>query len=141
MSKYFIIFFFLPFFSWAQQSEGVEMKQYFWNTNIRNIAEMDKDSILIQTNFPLEIKWGARREKWTKEQFRLKLSTVFDASVIDQFKNDSYESIDAWTYEDESTPTYMLVVYPENEEFNVIVLSFKQFNEDWKLYQMDFHYE
>jgi hypothetical protein len=135
------LLFVVPLTSLAQLSEGEEMKQYFWNSNIGNIMEMEKDSVLLQTNFPLEVDREGKKEKWTKEQFKTKLPILFDVAVREQLKTDSPSSIESYTYENEYSPTYLLVLYPSFEEFNVMVLSFKQFNEEWKLYRIDLHAE
>lgn len=131
----------LPVALCAQLSEGDEMKQLFWNSNIGNIIEMDMDSILLQTRFPLEVDRLGRKEKWTKEQFKAKVPILFDSGVLEQLGKDTYSSMEYWTYEDETSPTAMIVLYPGNEEFNVVVLSFKQFDGDWKLYRIDMHME
>ena len=139
----FLLFLFtlFPVALFAQLSEGEEMKQFFWNSNIGNIIEMDKDSVLFQTQFPLEVDKVGKKEEWTKDQFKKKLSVLFDSAVREQLSKDTYSSIEAWTREDETGPTYMIVVYPGDEEFNVMVLSFKQFDGDWKLFQIDLHLE
>lgn len=125
---------FLKGISYSQISDKAEA-QKFWDNNIKAIIDLDKTKILEQTNFPLEIRIGD--ELWSKADFSSKLEKVFTPILREELKEGSIEDIDAWVLGEDEGDTYMVVCFSEFEEYQILVLMFKQFDEVWKLYGID----
>jgi hypothetical protein len=130
----FLFFSLVSFVSLTQISDTIEAKK-FWNDNIQAIVNLDRAKIIFQTNFPLEIRIGD--ELWSKDDFNANLEKVFTKEVREELKSGSIDNIDAWIMLEDESDTYMVVCYSEFEEYSVLVLMFKQYDGNWKLYGID----
>lgn len=122
------------------QIENQEEADKFWNENILAIVQLNKEKIIEQTNFPLDINVG--EELWNQEKFKGLLDVVFSQDTrTDLRSSSSGDSIDAFTMGEDEGQTYMLVCDVTYKNYGVEVLMFKQFEGVWKLYGIDFHEE
>lgn len=120
--------------AYSQISDKAEA-QKFWDSNIKAIVDLDKTKILEQTNFPLEIMIGD--QMWSKDEFNAKLEKVFTPILREELQSGSIDDIDAWVLGEDEGDTYMIVCFSEFEEYQILVLMFKQFEGKWKLYGID----
>jgi len=108
----------------------------FWNDNIANIVSMNKEKILTQIHFPLEV--GSK--KFTKEQFKPVMDKYLNAEIRAELSKKDIKSIDAWKMMGDETQTYMLVCYKGLEpQYEAAVLCFLQYNGKWMLNHIDYH--
>lgn len=122
--------------SFAQGIKKTE-PQHFWDTNIQAIIDGDVDEVVRQSNFPMSTFEG----KWSKNEFIDAFEILFDESSVEELKSQSYRSIQPM----EDSPgvmVYVVVITTLTEMDGEIfesstILSFKKFEEDWKLYDID----
>lgn len=135
------ILFILLFISstiFSQITDRVEA-QKFMEDNIYNMVILEKDKIVTQTNFPLEIYTGDKT--WGKDEFSSKLSTLFSDAMRIELRGSTIDNIDAWVMAKDTSETYMLACFVPYEEYTAVVFLFKKFNGTWKLYGIDFQKE
>ena len=121
------------------QIQNQDEADKFWGDNILAIVQLNKEKIIAQTNFPLDINIG--EEYWNQEKFSGLVDVLFSQDVRTDLRTGSSASIDAWTLGDDEGETYMVVCNVAYKEFIVEVLMFKQFEGVWKLYGIDFQGE
>ena len=123
-------------FSFSQSINKIEPEQ-FWETNIRAILDSNIDEVVSQSHFPMATFEG----DWSKNSFIDAFEILFDESVLASLSSQTYRDIQA--FEDgPNKVTYMVVIVTETEyegEFyeSATMLSFKKFDGEWKLYQID----
>lgn len=120
----------------SQSLNKIEPQQ-FWETNIQAILESNVDEVVSQSHFPMTTFEG----DWSKNSFIDAFDILFDESVLASLSDQTYRDIQ--TFEDSpGKVTYMVVIVTRTEyegEFyeSVTMLSFKKFDGEWKLYQID----
>lgn len=109
----------------------------FWNDNIRNIIELDREKILEQTNFPLIIQ----DNRIEKEQFKLELERYFTEKIRSELKKASLRRLTSWYLLDDSTPTYILPCceIDDKRTYSMMTLMFFQYGGQWKLKEIVFN--
>ncbi|MCJ8291973.1 MAG: hypothetical protein HRT58_18995 [Crocinitomicaceae bacterium] len=120
----------------AQSLNKVEPQQ-FWETNIQAILNSDLDEVVSQSYFPMTTFEG----DWSKKDFINSFDMLFDESILAALRDQSFRDIQAI----ESSPgeiTYMVVIITytemEGETYeSATILSFKKFDGEWKLYDID----
>lgn len=120
----------------AQTLKKVEPQQ-FWDTNIQAILGSELDEVVSQSHFPMTTFEG----DWSKKDFINSFDLLFDKSILAALRDQSYRDIQPI----ESSPgeiTYMVVITTytevEGETYeSVTILSFKKFDGEWKLYDID----
>ncbi|PHR30805.1 MAG: hypothetical protein COA38_09700 [Fluviicola sp.] len=120
----------------AQSLNKVEPQQ-FWETNIQAILNSDLDEVVSQSYFPMTTFEG----DWSKKDFINSFDMLFDESILAALSDQSFRDIQAI----ESSPgeiTYMVVIITytemEGETYeSATILSFKKFDGEWKLYDLD----
>lgn len=119
----------------SQLKDTVEARN-FWNDNMANIISYNKEKILAQIHFPLEV--GSK--KFTKEQFKPVMDKYLNAELRAELGKKDIQSIDAWKMLGDETQTYMIVCYKGLEaEYEAAVLCFLQYNGKWMLNHIDYH--
>ncbi len=132
----FVGFMLMTSFAFSQSLNKIEPQQ-FWETNIQAILDSDVDEVVSQSHFPMITFEG----DWSKNSFIDAFDILFDESVLSALKSQTYRDIQ--TFEDSPGEiTYMVVIvtYLESEGEvyeSATMLSFKKFDEKWKLYQID----
>ncbi len=143
-----VAFALLTSISFSQLVPKPELDQ-FWNSTVLPIVKLDKETIISQTNFPLEGAWGymvddlSDPESWTKELYTNNLDQIFTEEIriamrsktindLAHFKTDEGEtslllSILIETYDKESDMTFE----------SSYMFFFKKFEGNWKLYKID----
>lgn len=122
--------------AFAQSLNKVEPQQ-FWDTNIQAILNSDLDQVVDQSHFPMTTFEG----DWSKKDFINAFDILFDESILDALRDQTYRDIQPI----EDSPgevTYMVVIVTYMEEDGEIyesatILSFKKFDKEWKLYDID----
>ena len=123
--------------SFSQLKDTLEAKN-FWNDNIANIVSFNKEKILSQIHFPLEVG----NKKYTRDQFRLEMDKYLNAELRAELSKKDIQSIDAWKMMGDETQTYMIVCYKGLEtQYEAAVLCFLQYNGKWLLNHIDYHYK
>ena len=111
--------------------------QHFWETNIQAIMNGDVDEVVRQSHFPMTTFEG----DWSKKTFIDAFEILFDESALEELSSQSYRDIQPM----EDSPgnmTYVVVITTsmiidgETVESSTI-LSFKKFEGEWKLYNID----
>ncbi len=120
----------------AQEINKIEPQQ-FWETNIQAILESDVDKVVSQSYFPMTTFDG----DWSEEAFIDAFDMLFDKAVLVELKTQSFRDIQPFEGNG-GEMTYMVVIATETEfegEFyeSVTLLSFKKFDGEWKLYDID----
>lgn len=144
-----IVFLFLSSILFAQSTPR-DVVISFWNSNIKAIVELDKETILNQTNFPLEGSWGyaleldKAPEEWSKDDYTNNLSKIFNEETRDQLKQKTFN--DLVHYKNEQGE----LIYIVNVVFNTkmegsdeymessTIFFFKMFDSKWKLYSIEY---
>jgi len=144
-----MVFLFLSSILFAQSTPR-DVVISFWNSNIKAIVELDKETILNQTNFPLEGSWGyaleldKAPEEWSKDDYTNNLSKIFNQETRDQLKQKTYN--DLVHYKNEQGE----LIYIVNVVFNTkmegsdeymessTIFFFKMFDSKWKLYSIEY---
>ena len=111
--------------------------QHFWDTNIQAIIDGDVDEVISQSHFPMSTFEG----DWSKNSFSDAFDILFDASAVENLKSQSYRDIQA-TEDSPGVMVYIVVINTVTEIDGEIyesatILSFKKFEEEWKLYNID----
>ena len=132
------LFLFFSFLSIAQ-IQNQDDADKFWGDNILAIVQLNKEKIISQTNFPLDV--NVSEESWNQEKFSGLLDVLFTQDVRTKLRSSSTAVIDASTLGDDEGQTYMIVCNVSYKEFIIEVLMFKQFDGVWKLYGIDFQGE
>ena len=119
------------------QSINKTEPQQFWDTNIQAILNSDVDEVVSQSHFPMTTFEG----DWSKKDFIDAFDILFDESVLESLKAQNYRDIQPVEYSP-SEVTYMVVIVTEMEMDGEIyesatILSFKKFDDEWKLYDID----
>jgi len=133
-----ILFSFLTNLSFSQISDTLEARR-FWENNIQAIVKLDKQKIISQTKFPLDVNVGDG--SWSETEFKARLDSVFTEPLRTELSDGNYHDIDAWVMSDDANETYMVVTFGSYRKYDVIVLMFKEFDGVWKLYGIDFQDE
>lgn len=121
--------------SFSQLKDTIEA-QDFWADNIANIVSFNKEKILTQIHFPLEV--GGK--KFTKEQFKPVMEKHLNAEIRAELGKQDVTDIDAWKMYGDETQTYMLVCYKGLEpQYEAAVFCFLQYNGKWMLNRIDYH--
>lgn len=123
----------------ASYAQSVKMPepQHFWATNIQAIIDGDVEEVISQSHFPMSTFEG----DWSKNSFSDAFDILFDASAVENLKSQSFRDIQAM----EDSPgvmTYVVVITTVTEIDGEIyesatILSFKKFEGEWKLYNID----
>lgn len=122
--------------SFAQSINKTEPQQ-FWETNIQAIIDGDVDKVVSQSHFPMTTFEG----EWKKKNFVDAFDILFDESAIEELSSQNYRDIQPL----EDSPgkmTYVVVITTVSEFEGEVyesstILSFKKFEGEWKLYQID----
>ena len=122
----------------------------FWNSNIKAIVDLDKETILNQTNFPLEGSWGyaieldKAPEEWTKDYYTNNLSKIFNQETRDQLKKKTYNDLVQYKNEQGELIYIVNVVFStkmeDSDEYleSSTIFFFKMFDSKWKLYSIEY---
>ncbi|MBL4862275.1 MAG: hypothetical protein JKY09_04555 [Crocinitomicaceae bacterium] len=117
------------------QLENSEEAQKFWDDNIQAIVDLEKNKIIEQTNFPLEL--SATKEVWTKNEFTEKLDMIFHKSQREELSKLNIGDIDAWQMSGHESLMYMVACFEAFDDNRAMVLQFKRIDGEWKLYGID----
>jgi len=122
--------------SFAQGLNKTEPQQ-FWNTNIQAILNSDVDAVVGQSHFPMSTFEG----DWSKKSFKDAFDILFDESALEELSSQSYRDIQP-VEDSPGVMTYIVVITTEmvvdGETFeSSTILSFKKFEGEWKLYNID----
>lgn len=120
----------------AQEINKIEPQQ-FWETNIQAILDSDVDKVVSQAHFPMTTFDG----DWSEEPFIDAFDMLFDEAVLAELKTQSFRDIQPFEGNG-GEMTYMVVIATETEfegelYESVTLLSFKKFDGEWKLYDID----
>ncbi len=120
----------------AQEINKIEPQQ-FWETNIQAILDSDVDKVVRQAHFPMTTFDG----DWSEEPFIDAFDMLFDEAVLAELKTQSFRDIQPFEGNG-GEMTYMVVIATETEfegelYESVTLLSFKKFDGEWKLYDID----
>lgn len=144
-----IVFLFLTSVLFAQATPRDVMIR-FWNSNIKAIVDLDKETILNQTNFPLEGSWGyaieldKAPEEWTKDDYTNNLSKIFNQETRDQLKQKTYNDLVHYKNEQGELIYIVNVVFStkmeDSDEYmeSSTIFFFKMFDSKWKLYSIEY---
>lgn len=132
----FIVLLFVTTTTFAQDANENDQKD-LWETNIQAILSGDVETVVSQSYFPMTTFEG----EWDKAYFLEAYDIIFDASVLAQLSELSYEDIQLVENETED-PSYMIVIATATEidgelYESATILSFKKFDGAWKLYAID----
>lgn len=120
----------------SAQSLNKTEPQQFWETNIQAILDADVDRVVEQSYFPMSTFEG----DWSVRDFEDAFEILFDDSTLDALGNQTYRDIQAINDADGLTYMVVIVTYTEvdGELYeSATILSFKKFDKDWKLYNID----
>ncbi len=144
-----IVFLFLTSVLFAQATPR-DVVISFWNSNIKAIVELDKETILNQTNFPLEGSWGyaieldKAPEEWTKDDYTNNLLKIFNQETRDQLKQKTYNDLVHYKNEQGELIYIVNVVFStkmeDSDEYmeSSTIFFFKMFDSKWKLYSIEY---
>lgn len=144
-----IVFLFLTSVLFAQATPR-DVVISFWNSNIKAIVDLDKETILNQTNFPLEGSWGyaieldKAPEEWTKDDYTNNLSKIFNQETRDQLKQKTYNDLVHYKNEQGELIYIVNVVFStkmeDSDEYmeSSTIFFFKMFDSKWKLYSIEY---
>jgi hypothetical protein len=122
----------------------------FWNSNVKAIIDLDKQTIIDQTNFPLEGSWGYNLdlnkapEEWTKDDYTSNLEKIFNQETRDQLKQKSYNDLVHYKNEQGELIYIVNVVFTTKMEGSSDMMEsstiffFKMFDSKWKLYSIEY---
>lgn len=122
--------------TYAQGINKTEPQQ-FWETNIQAILESNVEEVVNQSHFPLNTFEG----EWSENDFVDAFEILFSEVELSELRSQSYRDIQMFEDEDGAT-IYMVVILTETEiegEYyeSATILSFKKFDGQWKLYDID----
>jgi hypothetical protein len=111
--------------------------QHFWDTNIQAIIDGDVDQVVSQSHFPMSTFEG----DWSKNSFIDAFDILFDESAVEALKLQNYRDIQA-VEDSPGVMIYIVVITTEMEIDGEIfesatILSFKKYEGEWKLYNID----
>lgn len=120
----------------AQDIDPVEAKA-FWGSNVQNILEKNKNTVADQTHFPLNTFLG----KMSRTEFLENFGDLFSEDALKDLSRQGPIDIQPVEYEP-GVITYMIVTILETEVDgeimeSAVVLSFKKYDNAWKLYSVD----
>lgn len=144
------LFFLLLTSALFSQSTPRDVVISFWNSNIRAIIDLDAETIINQTNFPLEGSWGyaieldKTPEEWTKDDYTNNLGKIFNQETRDQLKQKTYNDLVHYRNEQGELIYIVNVVFTTRMEDSddmmesSTIFFFKMFDSKWKLYSIEY---
>lgn len=146
---YFILFCSFSFLGYSQKIARDEII-HFWNTNIQAIINLDKSTITDQTNFPVEGSWGYAidlsnsPDEWTKFDFLDNLELIFSEERRLFLRSKTFNDLIHHTNEEGEI---VLILNLDSTKKDLesgqtvessIILFFKKFNSNWKLFMIEY---
>ena len=137
-----------PIWSSFSQKADLETVQSFWNSNIAAIISLDRETIISQTNFPLEGSWGyvveleGDADSWTKEDFVQNIDKIFNDEMRVKLRRMDYNQLVHHVDEDGQVNFILQLLFVTEEEGvkyeSATLLYFRKFEGIWKLYQIEY---
>lgn len=148
-SLFILLFCSFSLFSFGQATNR-DVVISFWNSNIQSIIDFDQAKIIAETNFPVEGSWGyvvgleSSPEEWTKEDFVKHLEQIFTSEYRAILEQKTYNDLVHHT-NDAGQREFIINLNtstkdPESGEVyeSAMIMFFKQFDNKWKLYSIEF---
>ncbi|TNF48546.1 MAG: hypothetical protein EP305_05260 [Bacteroidetes bacterium] len=134
-------------FTFSQKADLNTVKT-FWETNIYEIIILDQEGIEKHTHFPVEGSWGyildlEDPESTTDEDFTHNLKEIFTEEVRVALRNKTYNDLVHHTDENGElnfiVQVMMTTQLEDSDEVmeSMMILYFKKFEGDWKLFQIE----
>jgi len=143
-----IAFTFLTSITFSQLVQKAELEE-FWNSNILPMVKIDKETIISQTNFPLEGAWGymvddlSDSESWTAELYTNNLEKIYTDEIRIAMRSKTINDLAHFTTEEGETAlllSIMIETYDKESDMTFessYMFFFKKFEGNWKLYKID----
>lgn len=143
-----IAFTFLTSITFSQLVQKAELEE-FWNSNILPMVKIDKETIISQTNFPLEGAWGymvddlSDPESWTAELYTNNLEKIYTDEIRIAMRSKTINDLAHFTTEEGETAlllSIMIETYDKESDMTFessYMFFFKKFEGNWKLFKID----
>lgn len=143
-----VAFTLLTSISFSQLVQKTELDA-FWNSTILPIVKIDKETIIAQTNFPLEGAWGymvddlSEPESWTTELYSNNLEKIFTDEIRISMRSKTINDLAHFTTEEGETAlllSIMIETYDKESDMTFetsYMYFFKMFDGNWKLFKID----
>lgn len=134
--------------SFSQLVQKAELEA-FWNSNILSMVKIDKETIISQTNFPLEGAWGymvddlSEPESWTQELYSNNLEKIYTNEIRIAMRSKTINDLAHFTTEEGETAlllSIMIETYDKESDMTFetsYMYFFKKFDVNWKLFKID----
>ena len=136
------------FFETFAQKADLETVQSFWNSNIAAMISLDRETIIYQTNFPLQGSWGyalqleGDADSWTKEDFVQNVDKIFNDELRIKLRRIDHNQLVHHVDENGQLNFILQLLFVTEEDGekyeSATLLYFKQFDGIWKLYQIEY---
>ncbi len=143
-----VAFTLLTSISFSQLVQKTELDA-FWNSTILPIVKIDKETIIAQTNFPLEGAWGymvddlSEPESWTTELYSNNLEKIFTDEIRISMRSKTINDLAHFTTDEGETALLLSILIETYDKESDMTFEtsymyfFKKFDGNWKLFKID----
>jgi hypothetical protein len=138
----------LTIISYSQLVPKAELEQ-FWNSSISPIVQFDKETIISQTNFPLEGTWGymvddlSEPESWTQALYSANIEKIYTNEIRIAMRGKTINDLAHFTTDEGQTALLLSIIIETHDKESDLTFEtaymyfFKKFNGNWKLFKID----
>lgn len=138
----------LTIISYSQLVSKPELEQ-FWNSTILPMVQLDNETVISQTNFPLEGAWGylvddlSEPESWTQALYSNNLEKIYTNEIRIALRGKTCNDLAHFTTDEGQTALLLpIMIETYDKESNMTfetsyMYFFKKFDGNWKLFKID----
>ena len=125
-----------------------ELEQ-FWNSTILPIVQLDKETIISETNFPLEGAWGymvddlSEQESWTQALYSANIEKIYTKEIRIAISGKTINDLAHFTTDEGQIALLLSILIETYDKESDMTFEtsymyfFKKFDGYWKLFKID----
>ncbi len=138
----------LTIISYSQLVSKPELEQ-FWNSTILPIVQLDNETVISQTNFPLDGAWGymvddlSEPESWTQALYSNNLEKIYTNEIRIALRGKTINDLAHFTTDEGQIALLLSILIETYDKESDMTFEtsymyfFKKFDGYWKLFKID----
>jgi hypothetical protein len=138
----------LTIISYSQLVSKPELEQ-FWNSTILPIVQLDNETVISQTNFPLDGAWGymvddlSEPESWTQALYSNNLEKIYTNEIRIALRGKTINDLSHFTTDEGQIALLLSILIETYDKESDMTFEtsymyfFKKFDGYWKLFKID----
>lgn len=123
--------------------------EQFWNSTILPMVQLDNETVISQTNFPLEGAWGymvddlSEPESWTQALYSNNLEKIYTNEIRIALRNKTINDLAHFTTDEGQIVLLLSILIETYDKESDMTFEtsymyfFKKFDGYWKLFKID----